>query len=102
MVISDCCFAAEDNKLHYQELVREEAQDIEDQLGGELKTIREDSESLVREKAEDMKDQLGEELKTFRESLEKAAREESREIKDQLGEMHQSIDSVSSSQTGGG
>jgi len=102
LVISHCCFAGETSKLLYQKLVQEEAQDIKDQLGGELKISREDAESLpvVREKAKDKNDKLGEELKTTTQgiqTLEEAAREESREIKDKLGEMHQFIDRLSSS-----
>ena len=44
--------------------VREEAQDIKDQLGRMLKTTSQDLQSLVREAAQDIKDHLGEELKT--------------------------------------
>ena len=44
--------------------VREEAQDIKDQLGRILKTTSQDLQSLVREAAQDIKDHLGEELKT--------------------------------------
>ena len=56
-------------------------------------------ETSVREEAQDIKDQLGGELKTTSKGvqcLEKAVREESQVIKDQLGEMHQSIDRLSS------
>jgi len=56
-------------------------------------------ETSVREEAQDIKDQLGGELKTTSQGvqwLEKAVREESRVIKDQLGEMYQSIDRLSS------
>ena len=56
-------------------------------------------ETSVREEAQDIKDQLGGELKTTSQGvqcLEKAVREESQVIKDQLGEMHQSIDRLSS------
>ena len=56
---------------HLETSVREEAQDIKEQLGGELKTTSQDVQSLVRE--------------------------ESQVIKDQLGEMHQSIHRLSSS-----
>ena len=57
-------------------------------------------ETAVREESQEIKDQLGGELKTTSQdvqSLEKAVREESQDIKDQLGEMHQSIDRLSSS-----
>ena len=83
--------------------VREEAQDIKDQLGEELKTTTQGVhclEKAVREESQDIKDELGEELKTTTQGiqcLERAVREESQDIKDQLGEMHQSIDRLSSS-----
>jgi len=57
-------------------------------------------ETAVREESQDIKDQLGGELKSTTQevqSLEKAVREESQDIKDQLGEMHQSIDRLRSS-----
>ena len=56
---------------HLETSVLKEAQDIKDQLGGELKATSQDVQSLVRE--------------------------ESQVIKDQLGEMRQSIDRLSSS-----
>lgn len=54
----------------------------------------------MREEAQDIKDQLGGELKTTTEEvqcLEIAVREESQDIKDQLPKVQQSIDRLSSS-----
>ena len=64
-----------------EKAVREEAQDIKDQLEGELKTTSQGVQSLVREEAQDIKDQLGGELK----DVESLVREEAQDIKDQLG-----------------
>ena len=54
-------------------------------------------ETSVREEAQDIKDQLGGELKTTSQDVQSLVREETQDIKDQLGEMHQSIDRLSSS-----
>ena len=54
-------------------------------------------ETSVLEEAQDIKDQLGGELKTTSQDVQSLVREEAQGIKDQLGEMHQSIDRLSSS-----
>jgi len=76
---------------HLERTVREESQDIKDQLTGEMKSSAQEVQFLVRQEAQDIKEYLGEELKTTTrdvQCLEKAVREESQDIKDQLaGEM---------------
>jgi len=70
-----------------EKAVREESQDIKDQLEGELKTTGQGVQSLVREQAQDIKEDLKSTTQEVR-CLEKAVREESQDIKDQLeGEL---------------
>ena len=81
----------EEKNQQLETTVRKEAQDIKDQLGGEVKTTTEEVQSLrqeFREEARDIKDQLGGEVKTTTEevqSLRQEFREEARDIKYQLG-----------------
>ena len=83
--------------------VREESQDIKNQLSGEMKSSTQEVQCFFRQEVQDVKDHLGKELKTTTrdvQCLEKAVREESQDIKDQLGEMHQSIDRLRTSADG--
>ncbi|KAL9959126.1 hypothetical protein ACROYT_G036214 [Oculina patagonica] len=68
--------------------VREEAQDIKEQLKEELQSTKEVQDGLER---------LETRVQGSTHVLETAVREEAQEIKDQLGELHQSVDRLSSS-----
>ena len=73
--------------------VREEAQDIKNQLGDELKS----STKEIQEGIERLETSVQEELEGSTHVLETAVREEAQDIKDQLTELYQSVDRLSSS-----